>query len=497
MKDEGRNLDIRPSLFDTRHAKNAKKMLTSADLKKLLTVGASARIEVLTPNSATPERMARSLVALANARGGVLIVPLSTGTKNAKAKVEPDELRDRAMQALLMSEPRLIVPLPYLVPDGANGNANGNSNGSSRPDAEALVVEVPEGLPNVYSLDGRYLAREDARNAVLTARSLRELMLVRGEGTWESASPSGSSSDDLDWKRVDAYAEKVTLGDDTVEDLLLRRGCLIKKGRQMKPTYAGLLLFGRQPQRWVRGAEIVAARFNGDEMDDAFARQTISGALPDQIRRAELFIAENTAQRSRIRAWQRNDELPYPPGVLREAVVNAVAHRDYRLTGSQIHVLMFSDRVEVRSPGKLPGHVTLKNLLRERYSRNEAIVQVLADMGFIERLGYGIDRMMRAMRDAGQQPPKFEETDAGFSVTLYSKSAADVAIAATAQSGHSDRLGKMMAFLRKNGRITNRDYQELCPDVNPETLRRDFVDMVERGAIMRIGDKRGTYYILK
>jgi ATP-dependent DNA helicase RecG len=453
-------------------------MLTSADLKKLLNAGPSARIEVLTPAAATPERLARSLVALANARGGVLIVPLS-----AKTKIEPAEARDRAMQALLLSEPRLIVPLPYFI-----------ANGEAAPDA--LVVEVPEGLPNVYSLDGRYLAREDSRNALINARALRELMLVRGEGTWESASPSGSSRDDMDWKKVDAYAAKAALGDDSVEDLLLRRGCLIKRSRQYKPTFAGLLLFGRQPQRWVRGAEILCARFKGDEMDDAFARQTIGGTLPDQIRKAELFLAEHAAQRSRIKAWQRSDESGYPPGVLREAVVNAVAHRDYRLTGNQIHVLMFADRVEVRSPGTLPGHVTIKNLLRERYSRNEAIVQVLADMGFIERLGYGIDRMIRSMKEAEQQPPQFEETDAGFTVTLYAKSAAESA-PATPQTAQQERLHKMLTFMKKSGRITNRDYQELCPDVNSETLRRDFVDMVERGTIMRIGDKRGTYYILK
>lgn len=454
-------------------------MLTSVDVKKLLSAGPSARIDVLTPAAATAERMARSLVALANARGGVLIVPCS-----AKAKVAADELRERALQALLLSEPRLIAPLPYLI-------------GEDRAAPDALVVEVPEGLPNVYSLDGRYLTRDEGRNTVLSARALRDLMLVRGEGTWESTTPTGSSRDDVDWAKVDAYAKKVLLGDESVEDLLLRRGCLVKRGRQVRPTYAGLLLFGRHPQRWVRGAEIVCARFKGADMEDAFARQTIGGTLPEGIRRAELFVAENTAQRSRIRAWQRSDEPPYPPGVLREAIVNAVAHRDYRLTGAQIQVLIFGDRIEVRSPGRLPGHVTVKNILRERYSRNEAIVQVLADLGYIERLGYGVDRMIRSMKDAGQEPPRFEETEAGFNVTLFAKGAAEAEKPTIPANPQQERLAKMLGFLKKSGRITNRDYQDLCPDVNPETLRRDFVDMVERGAILRIGDKRGTYYILK
>ena len=159
---------------------------------------------------------------------------------------------------------------------------------------------------------------------------------------------------------------------------------------------------------------------------------------------------------------------------------------------------MFSDRVEVRSPGKLPGHVTLKNLLHERYSRNEAVVQVLADMGFIERLGYGIgphgayDEGTRASTAAASR-----ETDAGFMVTLYAKVNVSETAVALPVPAQNQRVEKMLEYLKTNGHITNREYQELCPDVSAESLRRDFVELVDRGIIMRIGDKRGTYYILK
>ncbi|MCL4506810.1 MAG: transcriptional regulator [Chloroflexi bacterium] len=459
-------------------------MLTVEDLKKLYDAGPGPRIDIMNPAAATTERIARSLVSLANAHGGVLIIPVIDA--RGRSPVEPDEIRDRAYKAALTTEPHLIIPLPYLL--------------QPKPDepAVALAIEIPGGLPHAYSLDGRFLGRNGSRIAPLTARGLRELLLTRSEGTWEAHSPSGCSRDDLDWAKIGAYAGNVVnMGEPTVEDLLLRRGCVIRQGKRLRPTYAGLLLFGKQPQRWVRGAEVLAVRFSGGNMDDVFVRQTISNTLPEQIRRAELFVNENVTPQSRIAGWQRTEQAPYPPGVLREAVVNAIAHRDYRATGGQIHILIFNDRVEVRSPGRLPGHVTLKNLMNERYSRNEAIVQVLADMGFIERLGYGIDRMVRTMKDRGHQPPKFEETDAGFMVTLYAKSEASADQNSVHAPAQNARIEKMLAFIKESGRITNRDYQELCPDVSAESLRRDFVDMVERGVIMRIGDKRGTYYILK
>jgi len=452
-------------------------MLTGAELKMLLAAGAKEDLEILPARATTVERIARTLAALANTRGGTLLIPFSANSN------ELESVRDRTLQALLMIEPRLIIPLPYAIcqDDGA---------------PEALIIEVPEGLPHVYALDGRYFGREGNRSVVMSDHALRALMVARGENTWESAVPVGASYSDLDSARIEAYAQRVSPSYGSVEDLLLRRGCVVRRGRQLKPTHAGLLLFGHQPQRWVRGAELICARFSGVTMDDAFIRQTIDGTLAEQIQRAEAFLNDHLPRYATLGNWQRQEAIPYPPGVLREAIVNAVAHRDYRLTGNQIHVLIFADRVEVRSPGRLPGHMNLNNLVRERYSRNEAIVQVLADLGFIERLGYGIDRMISAMQDAGQRPPAFEEGEASFSVTLYAREVDPLALPRT-QTAQQERWQKMLAYLKANGQITNREYQELCPDVNPETLRRDFADLTARGVILRIGDKRGTYYILK
>ncbi len=162
---------------------------------------------------------------------------------------------------------------------------------------------------------------------------------------------------------------------------------------------------------------------------------------------------------------------------------------------------MFSDRLEVYSPGRLPGHVTLENLLDERYSRNEAIVAVLSDLGYIERLGYGIDRMIGAMAGLGLPAPEFVETAAGFQVTLRNAGESLVTPQSQPQpisaSLLNDRQEKALAFVQENGRITNSDYQQLVPDVSAETIRRDLSDLVEQNVLIRIGSKRATYYILK
>jgi ATP-dependent DNA helicase RecG len=464
-------------------------MLTAAEVNKLISTGSGPKAEILSPGVATTERIARALVAFANGQGGVLVVSNKQPTSRAASSTPlPEDILDHVAQAMLLSDPHLIVPLPYLVqPAGEKGGG-----------PLAVVVEVPEGLPHVYSLDGHYYIRDGAHDTSLAPKTLRTLLLTRSEGIWEATSPSGSTKDDLDWEKIKAYGTKLVTADaSSLDVLLLRRGCVVRRDKVLKPTYAGLLLFGIEPQVWVRAAEILAVRYTGTAVTDVFTRQTISGCLPDQIRASELFIADNLSRQAKVSGWQREEESPYPASMLRESIVNAVAHRDYRIGGSQILLLVFSDRVEIHSPGRLPGHITLANLMHERYSRNEAIMQVLCDMGFVERLGCGIDRILSAAKERKLPTPEFKETDAGFVVTLYAKPNVKGDSDNHPLPAQNQRIDKMMAFIKANGQITSREYQELCPGITAESLRRDFIEMVQRGVIMRVGDKRGTYYISK
>jgi len=268
------------------------------------------------------------------------------------------------------------------------------------------------------------------------------------------------------------------------------------------PTNAGLLLFARQVEARYPQAEITLVRYRGRDMADVFEREDVRDTLVEALRRAERWLMEHMRKGSRMVGLERQDWTQFPPGAVREALVNAVAHRDYSVRGEGIRVALFSDRLEVYSPGRLPGHVTVENIVEERFSRNESLVQVLADYGLIERLGYGIDRMLRQMAEAGLPPPGFRETAAGFLVTLIGQPVEDLSVEGLdtrewARMGLNERQIAALLFVMDQGRITNRDLQEQFPQVSPETIRRDLADLVERGMLLKIGDKRATYYILK
>jgi len=127
---------------------------------------------------------------------------------------------------------------------------------------------------------------------------------------------------------------------------------------------------------------------------------------------------------------------------------------------------------------------------------------VLSDLGFVERLGYGLNRVMTAVKQNNLPPPKFEELGGAFRVTLFATSAQTQAAATSdlsiyAKYDLNPRQLRALGYLSENARITNSDYQSLCPEVSAETIRRDLVDFVKKGILIKVGDKRATYYILK
>jgi ATP-dependent DNA helicase RecG len=435
----------------------------------------------------TPARLAETLVAFANGGGGTLLIGVDPRSGRPGGLTDADAALDRALKAALATDPPLIIPLPQVA------EVEGE---------DMLVVTVPPGLPHVYSYKGKYLIRDGARNCPLNPRQLRRLMMERGAVSFESLVPDGAHLDDIDWDRAERYLAGLGgLPTTHHEEALLQRGCLARSAGELRPTHAGLLLFGRDPQHWARSSEILVARYAGPTMDDSFLKEEIRGTLPEQIRRAEAFVVSNMRRGVRLLGLERLEETEYPVEAVREAIVNAVAHRDYQSRGDEIRILLFSDRIEFYSPGRLPGHVTVENLVDERFSRNETIVQVLSDMGFIERLGYGIDRMIRLMAEAGLSPPRFEETAAGFQVTLFGQGRALISADTDPRRWHhlglNERQEKALAYLADKGRITNREYQELCPEVSAETIRRDLAGLVNKNLLLKIGEKRATYYIFK
>ncbi|RIK31083.1 MAG: transcriptional regulator, partial [Chloroflexi bacterium] len=210
--------------------------------------------------SAAALKLAETFSALANTQGGVTLIGIDAANQLVKGVRDLDAAREKALAAGLRCEPPLVLPRPTTV---------------MLEGKPILYVTIPAGLPHAYALRGKYMARDGKKNRALGPRQLRDLLRQRGEGNFEATVLPGATLDDLDRERVEQYAQ-LFLNDvsarqrwnEATLDLLFRRGCLTKESSTYRPTVAGLLLFGREPQRLLPSAEILLARYAGSEMSD-------------------------------------------------------------------------------------------------------------------------------------------------------------------------------------------------------------------------------------
>jgi ATP-dependent DNA helicase RecG len=472
-------------------------MTSTPDIFTLLARGMGPDLHWF-PEDVSLTGLAATMAGMANTGGGLILIGIAPRSGQVQGIRDVEKAIERTFQAALLVDPALVLPVPRVYSTGGLNSI------------QVLWVTIPAGLPNVYSLDGSYLGRDGRQTNPLPARRLRQLLIERGAIQLESIIPLEATLDDLDPQQTDSYLEMLKVstglfkgaGQEAGQEVLTQRGCLKRVNGELRPTYAALMLFGRYPQQWLPNATILAAHFPGVAFSDRFIKQDISGTLPEQLRQAETFVQANLRKVVRLAGLTRQEGPEYPFEAVRELLVNAIAHRDYNLQGDNIHLNIFSDRLEVQSPGRLPGPVTLDNLLEARFSRNAVIVQILSDMGFIERLGYGLDRVVTVLRQNQLRPPRFEEVAGCFRVTLYAPyvghdSASIPDLAKYKDMNLNPRQEMALAHLALHRRISNSSYRELCPDVHPETLRRDLAELVSRGILLKIGDKRATYYILK
>lgn len=209
------------------------------------------------------------------------------------------------------------------------------------------------------------------------------------------------------------------------------------------------------------------------------------------------FIALHT-RRYEVVMGSRREVLPeYPIEVLREALVNALAHRDYGLVGATVDVTVWDDRIEIRSPGSLPGHITVENMRDEHYSRNRRTMRVLKLLGFVEEYGDGVDRMIRDMEARLMEPPIFVATPSSVTVTLRNRFLVDVedqvwlALLGHYQLSPAERRALVLA--RREGQVTRRRLRQAMPGVEIENLLKS---AVAKGLLARVGEKGGTRYVL-
>ena len=431
--------------------------------------------------------LAQLIVAFANSAGGTIIVGL-----DEHGRLDPsagDDLEPVLQRAIGFCEPRF-----------GEGDAPRLFYEETAQGQFATIVVRP--LPYRMSIEGREVYLRSGRsNMRVPAEEMDRV--PPAHVSFEDSIVAGATLDDLDDAVIEEYRQnrirRGPRGESFTRSELLRDAGAIDVGG--RPTATGILLFGRNPQQFFPQVGAVIVRFRGNSLREAARgaeryskRVEVAGPLPRLVEAAWQALFDEIHGSSVTNGLTREERYEYPLEAVREAVVNAVCHRDYALTGQRIEIHLFDGHMEITSPGRLPGHITLDNILDEHYSRNPRLVRGLYYWGYIEELGQGVDIIYDAMRRDHHPDPEFRETGRSFMVTL--RNAVDD-LAQEMGADTNPRQLRALRYIRSHGRLTHARYRQLCPDATPEALRLDLHDLVERGILLRIGGPRGTIYVLK
>lgn len=402
--------------------------MTKTELLEVIRNGESSGVE-FKRDTIDNRSLAKELVAFANFEGGRLL--LGVEDDGAVVGLTRPQLEGWVMTACRDKIRPELIPYFELLRE-------------VEPGRDVAVVQVGRGwgVHCVWHDNHRtYYIRVGSQSREASLEELERLFQQRGAFRLEIRPVSGSSLTDLDRRRLRDYFQRIrqqqTPGDDDEtgwRSLLVNTDFLAEEQDRVEATLAGLLLFGINPNRFLPQAGIDAAAYPGREKDYAAKeRSPLRGPMTPLIaanglvenglvEQAMEFCRRNVDVTASLTGGARREERwSYPEEAIREAVVNALVHRDYLLSSTDIELSIYEDRLEVISPGRLPNGITPARMrVGCRAARNQLLKDVMRDYSYLEHMGMGVPRkILKGMLEHNGTEPDLIEDGERFIVRLW------------------------------------------------------------------------------
>jgi ATP-dependent DNA helicase RecG len=431
------------------------------------------------------KEIVETVSAFSNTSGGKIVVGASNSGKILGTRIGKNSIEDLTNKIVTNTDPKVY---PKIAVEKIEKK-------------KVIVIQVNESTDKLVLAFGRPFKRVGKSTVRMSKDEYEKIILDKHSGKlqFDRQICEGTNLKEIDWdfikeKFIPLY-EKVSgkriVG--SLKSLLESLEC-IRKG---KPINAGILLFGRNPQKFFMNTYIALARYKGKEISaERLDYKEFQGNIIKQIDDCNTYIKEHIAIMSRllIHKVEREDIPEYGWFSIRELITNAVCHRDYSKQGSKVIIKMFDDHIEYYNPGGLPEGITPENITKKQYSRNPIIAKILAKIRYIEELGEGWNKIIDEHKKHPLKPktPKIVSDEFSVLVTLFSTKEKFE----KRTSELNERQKKAIEYTRKKGKITNSEYQKINKTIK-KTSTRDIQDLVRREILFRKGRTgRGVYYIL-
>lgn len=397
-------------------------MLSAEELLRKIRLGEDSFLELkevrVSGSRVTPARndLADEIAAMANSSGGGVILGVSDA---------PREIIGISQQDLSTVERFVVEICSDSVDPPINFSISFMELADSAGEMRAVIqVEIPKS-PYVHRSPGGYFHRRGSQKRELSPLALARLFQQRrGAGViaFDEQIVAGSTAEDLDAALFGPFVRSPS--GDVLGDLRKLHLLAEDESGETRATVAGVLMCTPNPERWIPNALIEAVHYRGMRRDSNYQldAKTITGPLNIQILEALSFVKRNMSVEAR-KTPARTENPQYNLRAMFEAIVNAVAHRDYSIHGSKIRMFMFADRLEIYSPGSFPNTLTVESIAMRQFTRNQHIASLLSwcSVGgapgdvrrqyFLERRGEGVPIIIDESRELSGREPKYQIID--------------------------------------------------------------------------------------
>lgn len=417
-----------------------------------------------------PKEIANCAMGFANADGGQVAIGIEDNGELTGFKNYPHRESD-----IRETIPSYITPPLQVEYEKIPFDNKGTSD-------FVLLIKIKPSIEMHKNQAGGVTVRRGRQTCLLKFEEIQHLQYDKGLQRFESKKADGAELGNLDSDLISKLGKKINISDS--ERVLIARDLASKRDDVLEINFAGVLLFGIKPQKWIERARVRIIRYEGIKEATGVNLNIIKDlnfekSLIEQLDQSAAIIESLLREFTKLNINTKKFEttLEYPPFAWREALVNAVTHREYALTGVDIQVKIFDDRMEIISPGNFPSTVREDNIKYTHFSRNPKIAQVLGDLGYVRELGEGVDRIFEEMAKAGLPEPSFKNSPGMVTVLL--------------KNDISNRK------LRKHLELTSKVSEELFDSLN-EKERTIILFVLENGKITKkevstlIGKSSGT-----
>ncbi|MYA03333.1 MAG: transcriptional regulator [Caldilineaceae bacterium SB0664_bin_22] len=458
--------------------------MTLDDLEILIQEGEGTTLEFKERLSSS---FARELVALANAIGGRILL----GVRDDGTVIgiqDSNNLRARIQDIARNCDPPVQV--------------------HAEPVGQVVTIHVKESASKPVQCSEGFFLRQGAVTQKLSRDEIRDMFRLEGTVRFDLAPcPRFDYPNDFDRGKFDVWLSLSGItGQPRVEDILVNIGAAERANDALRFRNAGVLFFAKNPRRFFPQAYITCLLARGTDKVHILDRKDFDGGIVADIEDALRFVERNTRTAYRIEGLRRSNIPEYPTNALREAITNAVMHRDWFIDGANVFVEIYTDRIEVVSPGSLPQGLQLTDLGSRSIRRNALIADLLHHIDFIEKAGTGIRRIRNEVRAQGSPEPKFE-ANGFFTVTFRpnpevrasgdvrsmhdatTEDTMEVTTEVTMEVTKAARL--LQAITSEMGAMTRQELQSLLGLKNDEYFRKAYLLPALRAGLieMTIPDK--------